>query len=279
MADVVGGNAKAIAEATYDAASDRFDSPQLAFWDRTGRATVSRLAVRRGESVLDLGCGTGASVIPAAEAVGPTGRVVGIDISEAMLTAARAKAAMRGLLQTEFYKRDMCATGYDDGEFDVVISVFSIFFVPDMAGLAAEFWRMVRPGGRLAVITWGPDFFQPVYGRWKEAVRMVRRDLHTAFNPWDRISTPEALRLLLERGGIPPDAITVESDSAVQKLVVPEDWWTIVLGSGLRWTVEQMGPAADQVRRDNLDWIGNKRVTEIKVNTICGIAKKRAITG
>src|SRR5260370_32227183 len=97
----------------------------------------------------------------------------------------------------------MAAVGFPDDHFDAVISVFSIFFVPDMEGLVRELWRMVRPGGKLAVTTWGPRIFEPAYSRWLAAVQRERPDLHSAFNPWDRIPDVEAVQPLLPYCGAP----------------------------------------------------------------------------
>ena len=77
---------------------------------------------------------------------------------------------------------------YPDSNFDAVVSVFLIFFVPDMESLVRELWRMVRPGGKLAVTTWGPWIFEPAYSRWLAALGKERADLVTAFNPWDQIT-------------------------------------------------------------------------------------------
>ena len=67
-------DAKARAAATYNAASDHYDDFANAYWDRYGRRTVDRLALRPGMRVLDVCCGSGASALPAAEAVGPEDR-------------------------------------------------------------------------------------------------------------------------------------------------------------------------------------------------------------
>ena len=168
--------AKAKAAATYDAAADHFDDEPLGFWDRIGRRTIARLALSRGAKVLDVGCGTGASALAAAEAVGPNGSVVGVDLSARLLDRARTKAASLGLNNFEFRLADMTSLGYPDGEFDAAISVFSIFFVPDMEGLVRELWRMVRPGGQLAITTWGPRIFEPAYSQWLDAVERERPD-------------------------------------------------------------------------------------------------------
>src|SRR5215510_1106969 len=74
---------------------------------------------------------------------------------------AGAKVLAAGLENVEFRLADMTALKYPDDSFDAVVSVFSIFFVPDMEGLVRELWRMVRPGGKLAVTTWGPRIFEP----------------------------------------------------------------------------------------------------------------------
>src|SRR5262249_42631758 len=125
--------AKLKAATTYNAASDHFDDGPLAFWDRYGTRTVERLALARGAAVLDVGCGSGASALPAAAAVGPGGRVVGVDLAERLLALARAKAARRNLGNVEFRTGDMERLEFPDASFDAVICVFAIFFVADMA--------------------------------------------------------------------------------------------------------------------------------------------------
>ena len=96
----------------------------------------------------------------------------------------------------------MTALGFPDRHFDGVVCVFGIFFVPDMEKQVAELWRMVRPGGQLAVTTWGPGIFSPAYEIWLDAVRRVRPDLYSAFNPWDRITTPDAVGELFADAGV-----------------------------------------------------------------------------
>jgi len=265
--------AKIKAAATYNSAADHFDDSPLAFWEVSGRLTVKRLDLKPGSLVLDVGCGTGASALPAAEIVGAEGKVIGVDLAEKLLERARAKAAERQRANVEFRLGDMTALGFPDSSFDAVVSVFSIFFIPDMEAQVRELWRMVKPGGKLAITTWGDHFFEPVYTVWRETVRAERPDLYSAFNPWDRISTPEQLRQLLQDGGVQNAEIT--SISGQQVFRSAEDWWTVVLGSGLRGTVDAMdAETAARVHDKTVGWTQENGVQAMQTNIICAVATK-----
>lgn len=265
--------AKAKAAATYDAAADHFDDTPLSFWERIGKRTIDRLALLAGADILDVGCGTGASALPAAEAVGSKGSVIGVDLSARLLDRARAKAKARGLSNVEFRLADMTSLGYPNDHFDAVVSVFSIFFVPDMEGMVRELWRMVRPGGKLAVTTWGPRIFEPAYSRWQKVIKQERPDHYSAFNPWDRITDPVSVRRLLQDGGAANIEVTAEDGN--QTLRSADDWWTIALGSGLRWVIEQMGPeAAARIKTDNVNWLNENKIDRLETNAIYATAQK-----
>ena len=163
--------------------------------------------------------------------------------------------------------------GYPDGHFDAIVSVFSIFFVPDMTRQVRELWRMVRPGGRLAITTWGPRLFEPGTSAWWKAVGDVRPDLVVTTSPWDRITEPQAVSNLLCDAEVAN--FEIEAEDSCQYLHAPEDWWTIVLGSGFRWTVEQLGEdAAEQVRAANLEHIRRSRISSVETNAIFAKACK-----
>jgi ubiquinone/menaquinone biosynthesis C-methylase UbiE len=265
--------AKLKAERTYNAAADTFDAAPLGFWDRCGRGTVERLTLRRGARVLDVCCGSGASALPAARAVGPTGTVIAVDLAEDLLKLGRAKARAAGLSGVEFRRADMTALAFPDRHFDAVVCVFGIFFVPDMETQVAELWRMVRPGGQLAITTWGPGIFAPAYEIWLAAVRRIRPDLHSAFNPWDRITTPDAVGKLFADAGV--RHVQVAAEEGHQVLRAPEDFWTIALGSGLRWTIDQMGAeTALVVKREILDALAAEGVDRVETNVIYAVAQR-----
>jgi ubiquinone/menaquinone biosynthesis C-methylase UbiE len=154
-------DAKLKAQTTYNAAAEFFDDPALGFWERFGRATVDRLGLSPGESVLDVCAGAGASAIPAAVQVGPSGRVVAVDLAENLLLLAQHRARHLGLSNLEIRLGDLEALDFSPEFFDAVVIVFGIFFLPDMTAATSGLWRMVKPGGQLAVTTWGPRLFEP----------------------------------------------------------------------------------------------------------------------
>jgi ubiquinone/menaquinone biosynthesis C-methylase UbiE len=262
------------AASTYNAAADHFDDEPLGFWARIGRRTIERLELSSGACVLDVGCGTGASALPAAEKVGPKGKVIGVDLAERLLEIGRRKAKRYGLTNLKFVAGDMEHLGYQDNRFDAVVSVFSIFFVADMAKQVRELWRMVAPGGWLAITTWGQRMFEPGTSIWWNAVGEVRPDLVPLESPWARITDPQGLFNLMREAGIAE--VDIVPESSHQALRSPEDWWIIVLGSGFRWTVEQLGSDADRVRFINLAQIRQGHVEAVETNTLFALARKPA---
>lgn len=259
---------------TYNAAATHFDAPQLGFWDRFGHRTVTGAGIAAGDRVLDVCCGTGASALRAAEAVGPAGEVLGVDFAEDLLDLARAKAAGRGLPQARFAVGDMTALGFAAGSFDAVVCVFGVFFVPDMAAAVAGLWRLVRPGGTLAVTTWGTSCLEPGTSIFWDVVARRRPDL-VREPPWQRITTPDALRALLAEGGVPGSAIEMSVGPDRQPLSVPDDFWTVVLGTGYRGVVDAMSAEdAEWLRTECLAALGRRAVTELTSEAIYATARK-----
>jgi SAM-dependent methyltransferase len=234
---------------------------------------VSRLPLAPGGTVLDLCCGHGASAIPAARAVGPTGRVLGVDVAQPLLELALARAAGAGLANVNFRQGDATCTGLPGGRFDAVICVFGVFFAADMEAFVAEMWRLVRPGGMLAVTTWGPGLFEPANSLFWESVGAIEPSLFKAFNPWDQITSPEALEDLFARGGAAP--AWVQAASGRHSLAHPDNFWEIVLGSGYRATVDALSPGQySRVRARLLGLLRSNAVTTLRTDVVFGTAQK-----
>ena len=104
-----------------------------------------------GEHVVDCGSGSGTDALIAARLVGPTGRVIGVDMTPEMLAKARANAADAGLPNVEFREGVLEHLPVDTGWADVVISNGVLNLVPDKVAALAEMHRVLRPGGRLQI--------------------------------------------------------------------------------------------------------------------------------
>lgn len=106
-------------------------------------------ALRTGQTVLDLGSGAGLDAILAARRVGPTGRVIGVDMTEEMIRKARKNATSLGMTNAEFRLADLERLPIDDATVDVAITNGVFNLCPDKARVLAEVFRVLRPGGRL----------------------------------------------------------------------------------------------------------------------------------
>jgi ubiquinone/menaquinone biosynthesis C-methylase UbiE len=108
-----------------------------------------------GEQVLDIACGTGLVSFEAARAVGPRGRVLGIDLSERMIGAAERRARDLSLSNCSFSRMDAEMLALPNGSFDVVLCALGLMYMPNPEQALREMSRVLRPGGRLSLAVWG----------------------------------------------------------------------------------------------------------------------------
>ncbi|MFN2463296.1 MAG: class I SAM-dependent methyltransferase [Candidatus Dormibacteria bacterium] len=265
---------KARTRANYNLASDHFDDPALAFWRRVGERTVERLELAPGNRVLDVCCGSGATAIPAAHAVGRFGTVLGVDLAENLLRLARDKATVAGLQNVRFRREDIETMRFPAASCDAVICQFGIFFLPDMEAAMRRLWSLVAPGGVIGITTWGPRVLEPVLGYFWEAVANERPDLVRASSPCERISAPSQLGRLFTDAGV-AEAEVVEEFS-VQPLVRSTDAWSIILGTGTpRGTIAALEPeVAERVRDAVLRLVELDGIREVEINVIHGVARR-----
>lgn len=160
-------------ETTRMADADEINADQLAYWNGAGghawaerqahtdvvlapasKPLLALAAPRRGERVLDVGCGCGSSTLELARAVGATGRVTALDISAPMLALAQARARTAGITHVDWRQADAATAALD--EFDLLVSSFGLMFFGDPLAAFAHLRRAASPSARMAFVCWRP---------------------------------------------------------------------------------------------------------------------------
>ena len=155
-------------------------------WRTAGNSAAYLLPhLTDGLRLLDVGCGPGTLTVDLAARVGPTGRVVGVDVSEEVITEAAAHAARAGAANVTFRVGDFRALGLPDGSFDVVHAHQVLQHLRDPVGALAAMGRLARPGGIVAArdgdylsFVWTPA--DPRLDRWREIYMAVSEHIGVA---------------------------------------------------------------------------------------------------
>ena len=124
-------------------------------------------AVGIGHTVLDVACGTGVVAVAAAERVGPSGAVTGVDINPGMIAIAARTDGVR------WAQADAARLPFPDGGFDRVLCQAGLQFVPDRLGALREMRRVLRPGGRVALLVWRALHHSPGFAALADALQAV----------------------------------------------------------------------------------------------------------
>ncbi len=202
------------------------------FWPM-GRLLVEKAAIFPGAHVLDAACGRGAALFPAAEQIGPMGRVVGIDLSAPMAEQTQGEIQRRGLLNASALQMDAENLEFPDSSFDHVLCGFSLPFFPRLDRALHEFSRVLKPGGRLAASTWGdedPDWhwYGDMCSAYGVGVKVQTQSL----------ATPNELRSVLQSARFV--AIQVSTEIFDSIYADEEEWWMTKWSISGRATLEQL---------------------------------------
>lgn len=224
-----------------------YDGPALAFFRNSADRLVDFAAPRRGARVLDVATGTGIAALLAASRVGPSGHVVGVDRSPAMLDEARRKASAASLPNVEFREATAERLPFPDADFDVVLCATALFLLPDMGDAVREQRRVTKHGGTLAFQAWAETAFHPFADLFRRRLQQYGVRLPDAARPyaWQRLTRPEQYAALLRDAGC--QDIELWSEQVGYYVPDAETWWGIVWNSGFRGFLAGLAP--DQLDR------------------------------
>jgi ubiquinone/menaquinone biosynthesis C-methylase UbiE len=146
---------KELLRAVFDLTAEGYAA--IRYFPIFGQWLVDMAQIPAGAKVLDVACGRGAVLYPAAERTGPGGQVIGIDLSEGMAQETNAEIQRLNLKQAEARAMDAEHLEFPDGTFDYVLCGFSLQFLPNLTEALLGFKRVLKPGGHVAVTTWGDE--------------------------------------------------------------------------------------------------------------------------
>jgi ubiquinone/menaquinone biosynthesis C-methylase UbiE len=224
---------------TFSRAAPTYDQIGESFFGPLGAHLVQRARIPASGDVLDVACGRGAVLFPATQAVGPGGTATGIDFAEGMVEHTAREAARRGLHNVVVEHMDAEHLGFADATFDVVLCGFGVFFMPHPDRAIAEWWRVLKPGGRVAVSTW---FDEDERWKWLDTL-LKERNLVPP--------TPPNLPLYRDMSQFVPMlheagfAGITQDDEVLEVLYRDaEEWWEVQWSHGRRASLERLDPAA-----------------------------------
>jgi ubiquinone/menaquinone biosynthesis C-methylase UbiE len=200
-----------------------------------GQWLVDTTNIPAGAQVLDVASGRGAVLFPAADRVGPGGRVIGTDLAEGMARETALEIKRRGLKHAQSLQMDAEHLKFPDDTFDFVVCGFSLQFFPHLDQALAEFRRVLKPGGRAVVTTWGDD--DPAWD-WFQDLRESRGAvLKLGSNSLDK--PDEVQRWFRGAGFSGVNTISRDLDMVYKD---DEEWWNVEWSISGRAGLDKLGP-------------------------------------
>jgi ubiquinone/menaquinone biosynthesis C-methylase UbiE len=242
----------------FDDGAEHFERLAPVLWNTMGNAVVAAADLRIGERVLDACCGSGASTIPAAQLVGPDGRIDAVDLSTELLALATAKAAALDLDTINFAEGDV-SVWTSEQPYDAVLCCYGLFFLPDMAKATRHLASLLRSGGKLAISTWQEQAHEPFASILREVCldeqpHLREAPVATPVLQAAAISSSEKLRAFLEAAGF----VSIEVHEAPLEVPLDADLaWTLVLGTGYRFLLPPDAEGRERVRTRFLEELGD----------------------
>lgn len=232
---------------SFDSSAAAYDTLGVDFFTPMGEMLVATMGLVPGEAVLDVGCGRGACMFPAAELVGTSGRVLGIDIAEGMVSAANDEIAARQIgRHVNAILLDADDPAGLPGPFDAITANYSVIFLPGAPGVLSRYAEMLSSRGRLGftspVFESGVfPFLPPQFTDWIPMSLLEQlpagwrpEALARRFNTW--LAEPAHLVEVVTGTGFA--SATVTDRTVVMRSKSPEAWvnWSHTQGMRLLWT-------------------------------------------
>jgi ubiquinone/menaquinone biosynthesis C-methylase UbiE len=221
----------------FDRGAPEYEKLGVDFFAPPGRELVAHAEIAAGERVLDVGCGRGAVLFPAADAVGGDGRVVGIDLSPRMVELTAADAAALGLTQVSVVQGDAERPDFPPHSFDAVLAGFVIFFLTDPAATLRVYATLLAPLGRLGFTTFAAQ--DPVFdAAMRAAGSFVPHALPPRTERQGPFASEDGITGMLGAAGF--GDVAIEERTYESRFTDADHWLAWVWSHGGRATLERV---------------------------------------
>lgn len=243
---------------TFQKAANEYAKIQDAFPDVIRDPLLADMAVKEGDRILDLPCGTGDSIVKAMELAGPTGHALAIDISPSMVKEAEEKAEAAGVKNIQFVVEDMDKAQFDAAAYDIVVSANGPFFATDLKAFLAKMWDAVKPGGKLVIMTLGRNFLTPISGVFLDLAQIKTGDLRISA-PWRITEDIVFFKGLLEEVTQGRQVKIIHRDS-VMDYRTSDGGWNLLMGTAFRnYTLEMSPESRAEIEAEMKEWMDTNR--------------------
>lgn len=223
----------------YHRVASTFDQIGPNFFAYAGQNLVKRIAITQGAHVLDVAAGRGANLFPAAEAVGPGGRAIGIDLAPGMVQETTAEIKRRNLSHVTMLTMDAEQLMFPDASFDYVLCGFAIFFFPHLEQALSEFFRVLRPGGKVGItVAQNLDTLSHWYGEHITDYHM-RYQIPLSVGCGAGSNYAELPRYLTQAGFSDMHVFEEQADFVYANA---QEWWDALWTHGPRYALDHMSP-------------------------------------
>ena len=223
-------------EFNVDSVAAVYDS--IKYLPGPAKRTVENAGLKPGQKVLDVACGTGWATMRAAELVGDSGFVTGIDIANLLLDVARKKAEDSELNNIEYLVGNAESLEFYDNSFDVLTCASSIFVFDDNKKALKEWLRVLKPGGKAIFSTYDEETFQPVMGLYNR--KLIEWEKETT-SPGPKIGNAEECRELLTNAGF-QNVQTIKEELGLYFTDKDECWNQLANSLALRTRLSVLDP-------------------------------------
>ena len=262
-------NKKHILQGVFTRSASSYE--RIRYFPIFGQWLVDSAQIPEGSQVLDVACGRGAVLFPAAERVGPSGHVTGIDLAEGMARETDMEIQRRGLKQAEARQMDAERLTFPDSSVDFVLCGFSLQFFPHLEQALSEFKRVLKPNGHIAVTTWAIDderwnWFDDLRNTYGAVVKLGSQSL----------DKPEELQRWFSQAGFADMQITSKELDMVY--LDEEEWCNVEWSISGRAGLEKLSPEVlEQFKAEAFEKVQAQKQVDgfhYRLEAFCTVARK-----